>query len=34
MRVHIQPRSNTSGRISFEYGSLEQFDFVLERLKR
>jgi ParB family chromosome partitioning protein len=34
MRVHIQPRSNSSGKISFEYGSLEQFDSVVERLKR
>jgi len=33
MRVHIQDRGGR-GKITFEYGSLEQFDSVVERLKR
>ena len=33
MRVRIQDRGGR-GKITFEYGSLEQFDSVVERLKR
>jgi len=33
MRVKIQDRGGR-GKITFEYGSLEQFDSVVERLKR
>ncbi len=34
MRVRIQARTSVSGTISFDYASLEQFDSVVERLKR
>jgi len=33
MRVRIQDRGGR-GKITFEYGSLEQFDGIVERLKR
>ena len=34
VRVRIQTRSDTSGKITFEYASLEQFDGIVERLRR
>jgi ParB family chromosome partitioning protein len=34
LRVRIQPRSDTRGKMTFEYTSLEQFDDIVERLKR
>jgi len=34
VRVSIKPRSNTSGKITFDYASLEQFDGIVERLRR
>lgn len=34
VRVRIQTRSNSSGKITFEYASLEQFDGIVERLRR
>ena len=33
VRVRIQPRSDTSGTITFDYVSLEQFDAIVERLR-
>jgi ParB family chromosome partitioning protein len=32
--VSIKPRSNISGKIIFDYASLEQFDGIVERLRR
>jgi len=34
VRVRIQTRGNSSGKITFEYASLEQFDGIVERLRR
>ena len=34
VRVSIKPRSNISGKIIFDYASLEQFDGIVERLRR
>jgi len=34
VRVRIQPRNDTSGKITFDYASLEQFDGIVERLRR
>jgi len=34
VRVRIMARSNTSGTIIFDYASLEQFDGIVERLRR
>ena len=33
VRVSIKPRSNISGKIIFDYASLEQFDGIVERLR-
>jgi hypothetical protein len=34
VRVRIQPRSNTSGKITLDYANLEQYDGIVERLRR
>ena len=34
VRVRIRSRSNISGTITFDYASLEQFDGIVERLRR
>jgi ParB family transcriptional regulator, chromosome partitioning protein len=34
VRVRIQPRSNSSGKIAFDYANLEQYDAIVERLRR
>jgi ParB family transcriptional regulator, chromosome partitioning protein len=34
VRVSIKPRSDISGKIIFDYASLDQFDGIVERLKR
>ena len=34
VRVRIKPRTDTSGSMVFDYASLEQFDGIVERLRR
>lgn len=34
LRVHIHPESNVKGRVELDYGSLEEFDRIVARLKR